>query len=140
MKIGILCGSFDLLHQGHLNLIRRAKRRCDILLVGINSDEYIRQNKGHKPVLPQKTRCNLVKELRDVTAAYIIENGMSFVQTMIRAGIKIDEYYRGDDARGCESQIAENKFLVANNIKPVYFKYTKNISSTKIRTKIQTGV
>ena len=140
MKIGILCGSFDLLHQGHLNLIRRAKRRCDILLVGVNSDKYIKQNKVHKPVLPQKTRCNLVKELRDVTAAYIIENGMSFVQTMIRAGIKIDEYYRGDDARGCESQIAENKFLVANNIKPVYFKYTKNISSTKIRTKIQTGV
>ncbi len=139
MKTGIICGSFDLLHQGHINLIKRARRRCDVLLVGVNSDKYIQSHKGHNPVLPENVRRDIVAELRDVTNAYVIENGIAFVQQLLNSGVNITEYYRGDDARGTTAQNIENKFLCDHNIKPVYFKYTQNISSTKIRNNIKRG-
>ncbi len=137
MKTGIICGSFDLIHNGHINLIKRAKTRCDILIVGVNSDRHILLRKKHKPVLPQDVRVEIVRSLKYVSQAYIIESGMDLVAKMISLGIKIDEYYRGDDARYTDWQRAENQQLLSFGIKPVYFKYTKNISSTDIRNKLK---
>ena len=137
MKTGIICGSFDLIHNGHINLIKRAKKRCDVLIVGVNSDRHILLHKKHKPVLSQDVRAEIIRSLKYVAQVYIIESGMDLVSKMTSLGIKIDEYYRGDDARYIDWQYAENQQLISLGIKPVYFKYTKNISSTDIRNKLE---
>ena len=45
-------GSFDLFHIGHLNLIKNAKRRCDYLIVGVNTDELVESYKNKRPIVP----------------------------------------------------------------------------------------
>ncbi|MBO7645126.1 MAG: adenylyltransferase/cytidyltransferase family protein, partial [Alphaproteobacteria bacterium] len=60
MKIGVVCGSFDLIHQGHINLIRNAAARCDYLIVGVNSDNRILTSKKHHPVLSQDIRLEII--------------------------------------------------------------------------------
>lgn len=57
-------GSFDLLHAGHLDQLEEAKRRGDVLFVGINSDEAIRAQKGPgRPLLPAAARAAMLAAL-----------------------------------------------------------------------------
>ena len=49
-KIGFTCGSFDLLHAGHILMLEEAKRQCDHLIVGLHSDPSIDRSEKNKPV------------------------------------------------------------------------------------------
>jgi glycerol-3-phosphate cytidylyltransferase len=51
IRIGYAPGAFDLFHIGHLNLLRRAKERCDYLVAGVVSDEVLIAHKGVTPVV-----------------------------------------------------------------------------------------
>lgn len=63
--IGTLNGSFDLLHSGHLHIIREAAAQADILIVGLNSDTSIHAYKGpDRPICPQEERAALMGALR----------------------------------------------------------------------------
>lgn len=48
MKIGFVNGCFDILHIGHISLFEFSKSKCDFLIVAIDSDDRIKQNKGSK--------------------------------------------------------------------------------------------
>lgn len=56
---GYVPGGFDMFHQGHLNILRAARERCDRLVVGVTSDEALIRMKGRAPVIPLKERCDL---------------------------------------------------------------------------------
>jgi len=59
---GFISGVFDSLHEGHLHLLKEAKKRCDYLIVSINSDSYIRRKKNREPIDRQSKRAdNLMK-------------------------------------------------------------------------------
>lgn len=45
MRVGLICGCFDLFHIGHLNILEKAKSSCDFLIVGIVDDDYIKKKK-----------------------------------------------------------------------------------------------
>ena len=56
-KIGFANGCFDLLHAGHLKFLSEARRRCDYLVVGLNSDLSVKSIKGkHRPITKQHER------------------------------------------------------------------------------------
>ena len=60
-------GCFDLLHRGHLHILRQAKAAGDILIVAINSDRSVQSIKGPKrPILPQSDRIELIAALEMV--------------------------------------------------------------------------
>ena len=70
--IGFTNGCFDLLHKGHIFLITEAKKNCDYLIVGINSDNSVCNIKG--PTRPVDSQINRVKKLsknNDVDAVII---------------------------------------------------------------------
>ncbi len=60
-------GCFDLLHAGHVRSLRDAKALGDILIVGINSDQSVHQNKGPlRPVVPESDRAEVLAALESV--------------------------------------------------------------------------
>jgi rfaE bifunctional protein nucleotidyltransferase chain/domain len=60
-KVAFTNGCFDLLHRGHVHVLRAARACADLLIVGINSDQSVKQIKGPKrPVLPESDRCELL--------------------------------------------------------------------------------
>lgn len=67
--VGFTNGCFDLLHAGHLGLLRQLRRHCDLLVVGINSDASVRRLKGDaRPIQPYEMRARQLAELPWVTA------------------------------------------------------------------------
>ena len=53
MKVVLVTGGFDPLHSGHIDYFREAKKLGDVLVVGINSDEWLTRKKG-RPFMPLK--------------------------------------------------------------------------------------
>ena len=71
-KIVTINGAFDLLHAGHLHILREAKRLGDVLIVGLNTDESVRVAKGpHRPVVPQERRAEMLLALRYVDYVHV---------------------------------------------------------------------
>ena len=59
--IGFTNGCFDLLHTGHISYLKSAKQRCDILILGLNSDESIKKLKGkNRPIVELKDRVEIL--------------------------------------------------------------------------------
>lgn len=67
MKIGLVQGTYDLLHVGHSRYLEEAKRPVDILVVGVDSDEKTKQKKGkNRPVVSENERIEILTHLRHV--------------------------------------------------------------------------
>jgi len=68
-------GCFDLLHPGHIASLEQARRLGDALVVGINSDESVRQLKGAgRPIFPQDERAEILAALECVDAVVIFDD------------------------------------------------------------------
>lgn len=73
-KVGLVVGSFDVLHLGHINLFRFAKRYCDILIVGLDSDETIKLVKGkERPINNYYLRSQFLSEIISVDKVFLIK-------------------------------------------------------------------
>jgi rfaE bifunctional protein nucleotidyltransferase chain/domain len=73
-RITFTNGCFDLLHIGHLETFREAKRHGDLLIVGLNSDTSVRALKGHeRPFVPEKQRAAMLAALEDVDYVVIFQ-------------------------------------------------------------------
>ena len=73
-KIVTVNGSFDVLHAGHLHILREARRQGDVLIVGLNSDRSVRNYKGpSRPFVGESDRAALLLALRDVDYVHIFD-------------------------------------------------------------------
>lgn len=74
LRVGFTNGCFDLMHPGHIALLGKARRRCDKLIVGVNSDASVRRLKGSKrPIQPQAARATVLAALAAVDAVVIFD-------------------------------------------------------------------
>ncbi len=74
MRIGFTVGVFDLFHEGHDHLLRRAKEHCDHLLVGVMNDYWTRVQKGHeRPAQSEQTRLLAVRSHLAVDKAFLLD-------------------------------------------------------------------
>ena len=128
--IGYTIGVFDLFHIGHLNILERAKRNCDYLIVGVATDELTYQLKGRYPIIPFNERAEIVKSVKyvDEVVPEEVSDPMAAWHTH-----HFDVTFKGDDWKGTEKWNRLEKELATVGAKVVYFPYTKHTSSTKLR-------
>ncbi len=71
-RIVTINGAFDLMHAGHLHILREARRLGDVLIVGLNADSTVRASKGAgRPYVSEQDRALLLLALRDVDYVHI---------------------------------------------------------------------
>lgn len=72
--IGFTSGVFDLLHPGHISYLSEARKLCDLLIVGVNSDRSVKANKGEdRPVCSELDRAAVVAALSSVDCVFIFD-------------------------------------------------------------------
>ena len=132
--IGYTTGVFDMFHIGHLHLLKKAKNRCDYLIVGISTDELVEDYKGKTPIIPFEHRLEIVSALKFVDEVIAITHRDKY-QSYLDVGYNI--LFVGDDWQGSkifntlEEQLSESGATIE------YFPYTKEVSSTQFRTILQ---
>ena len=131
-RIVYVQGTWDLFHVGHINILWKARNIAKKLIVGVNTDESVKNYKGNYPVIPFSDRVMILEACRFVDG--VLESDLTFDIEVLKK-YKIDVIVLGSDW--------ENKYLAGvdeakkEGIKIVYFSYTKKISSTLIREKIK---
>ena len=73
MKIAVVSGGFDPVHSGHIRLIKEARALGDMLIVGINSDEWLERKKG-RAFMPWQERLAVMNNLRPVDEVYTFDD------------------------------------------------------------------
>lgn len=142
-KVGLITGCFDILHFGHVQLFRFAKKHVDFLVVGLDNDKTISLSKEkNRPVNKLQHRLNIMSELKSVDLTFGIKN--------------IVNYKKSNDAERVYFKIAKKinpDYLITSMYADSYWKikktrakclqiefilYTKKIinSTTKIINKI----
>ena len=88
-------GCFDLLHLGHVTYLETARNQGDLLLVGLNGDDSVRQLKGHdRPINPETDRALVLGALQSVDAVCIFAERTA---TRFLAAAQPDIYVKGGD-------------------------------------------
>ncbi len=132
-KVGYVQGTFDLFHIGHLNLLRRAKERCEYLIVGVVSDELNQKYKGHLPTIGYEDRAAIVRAIR-YTDEVIQVDFSNEDKLKIWESCHFDCHFSGDDHKGWEELTAE---LQKRGSAVEFFPYTQKTSSTQIKQELR---
>ena len=125
MKRVITYGTFDLLHYGHINLLRRAKALGDYLIVVISSDEFNWNEKRKKCYFSYEQRKALVESIRYVDLV-IPEESWDQKRTDMHE-YHVDTFVMGDDWKG------KFDFLEEEGVEVVYLPRTPEISTSQIK-------
>ena len=132
-KIGYTTGVFDMFHIGHLNILKRAKEECEHLIVGVSTDELAKSYKNKTPIIPYEERAEIVKAIKyvDEVVPQISRDKMEAYER-----IRFNAMFAGDDWKGKPLWVEVEKKLKEKGVDVVYFPYTKHISSTILREKL----
>ena len=128
MKRVITHGTFDLLHYGHINLLRRAKELGDYLIVALSTDEFNSVEKNKICYFSYEQRKSLLEAIRYVDLVIPEENWEQKRQDVKE--YHIDTFVMGDDWKG--------KFdFLKDSCEVVYLPRTPEISSTQIKKDLE---
>jgi len=127
MRVGITFGTFDLLHVGHINILERAKKVCDYLVVGVSTDALNIAKKGDPPVYSQDERLRIVGSLRVVDYVFF-EESLDQKADYIRQ-FNADVLIMGQDWAGKFDHLREL-------CEVLYLPRTPHISTTQVKAEI----
>ncbi|WP_165062548.1 glycerol-3-phosphate cytidylyltransferase [Adlercreutzia sp. ZJ154] len=125
MKRIITYGSFDLLHYGHINLLRRAKALGDYLIVALSEDDFNTQ-KGKSCYFSYEKRKQLLEAIRYVDL--VIPESSWEQKSSDMHEYHIDIFVMGDDWKG------KFDYLKDNGVEVIYLPRTPEISTTRIKS------
>lgn len=132
MKRVITYGTFDLLHYGHINLLRRAKELGDYLIVVLSDDEFNWKEKNKKCYFTYEERKLLLEAIRYVDLV-IPETCWEQKKVDVHE-YKIDIFVMGDD------WIGKFDFLKDEGVDVIYLPRTPEISTTQIKEDISKNI
>ena len=126
MRKVITYGTFDLLHYGHINILKRAKEQGDYLIVALSTNEF-NEIKGKKSYFSYEERKKLVQSIRYVDLVLPENNWEQKIEDVKE--YKVDVFVMGDDWKG--------KFdFLKEHCEVVYLERTPEISTTKIKNEL----
>jgi glycerol-3-phosphate cytidylyltransferase len=133
MKVGITFSTFDLLHAGHVAMLRDAKNQCDYLIVGLQSDPTIdRPDTKNKPVQTMFERYLQLKavEYVDEVIPYQTEQDLEDILQTLNINVRIlGEEYRDKDFTGKDT-------CKRRDIELYFNKRDHRFSTTDLRNRI----
>ena len=131
MKRVITYGTFDLLHYGHINLLRRAKALGDYLIVALSTDEFNDREKHKRCYFSYDERKLLLEAIRYVDLV-IPEENWAQKRTVVHL-YQVDTFVMGDD------WVGKFDFLKEEGCEVVYLPRTPEISTTQIKQDLNKG-
>ena len=129
-KTGYTQGVYDMFHIGHLNLLKHAKERCDYLIVGVNSDNLVREYKNKTPVIPENERREIVANIKAVDEC-VIATTLDKIEALNR--YHFDAIFIGDDWKGNPRWEQTKADLAKYSVDVVFLPHTEGVSSTQLR-------
>ncbi len=125
-KIVLTYGTYDLLHEGHINLLKRAKALGDYLIIGLSTDEF-NKLKNKECFLPYQQRKAVLEAIKYVDEVIPEENWEQKINDIKKH--KVNVFVMGNDWEG--------KFDFLKDIcEVIYFPRTENISTTLLKENI----
>ena len=134
MSRGFACGSFDLLHAGHVVMLEECASHCDTLIVGLHADPSTERSDKNKPIQSLVERYIQLKAVKfvDEIIPYQYEKELIEILTTMNIDIRfIGSDWRGKDFTGRE--------LVGSKHKIIYNKRQHGFSSSGLRGRIQSA-
>lgn len=128
MKRIITYGTFDLLHYGHINLLRRAKQHGDYLIVALSTDEFNWDSKQKRCYFSYERRKALLEAIRFVDLVIPEKNWEQKVDDVKL--YEVDTFVMGDDWQGEFDHLKQN-------CEVIYLPRTPEISTTIIKEDIK---
>lgn len=130
MIIGYTTGVYDMFHIGHLNLLKRAKDKCDYLIVGVSTDDCCESYKHKRPVIPYEQRAAIVAAIKFVDEVVPQENmnKLDFLKQR-----HFDVMFHGDEWKGTDLYNHYEEEFLKFGAKIEYFSHTDGISSSSLR-------
>lgn len=133
--IGFTSGTFDILHAGHVDYLKKAKEQCDILIVGVNSDSSVKLYKSpDRPIIGEKERIAVVSALEMVDYVFLFDeknNNINIEFIRPNLYIKASQY--------SESQLSSKIIVEKYGGKVLLIPMILDTSSSKIIDKIETN-
>jgi D-beta-D-heptose 7-phosphate kinase/D-beta-D-heptose 1-phosphate adenosyltransferase len=122
-------GCFDILHIGHIELFKYAKSLGHKLIVGIDSDQRIKNNKGsNRPVNTELDRKNFLESIRYIDEVYIFNTDDELRSLLLKNNINL--IIVGDDY--------SNKYVIGSEYcSVIFFEKVQNYSTSRIINEIQ---
>ena len=133
LRVGFTNGCFDLLHLGHLALLKQAKENCDFLIIGLNSDNSVKRLKGQfRPINDQGTRLKILESLEFVDEVRIFDDDTPY--RLIKE-ISPDVLMKGGDYK--ENQIVGSEYVRSYGGNVLVLNFLPDLSTTKLLKKIK---
>lgn len=133
MKVGITFSTFDLFHAGHVKMLEEAKRECDYLIVGLQTDPTIDRSTKNKPVQSLVERYIQVKACKYVDEIVPYSTEEELLEVL--QSFKIDIRIVGEDY--LEKDFTGKTYCIENNIEVYYNLRRHNFSTSFLRKKIK---
>lgn len=132
MKVGFTCSTFDLLHAGHILMLKEAKTVCDYLIVGLQIDPSIDRSEKNKPVLSIIERQIQLKAVKYVDEIFVYNTEAELVE-MLKC-LPIDIRILGDEYK--EKDFTGREYCVSKGIEFYFNTRTHDYSSSGLRKRV----
>lgn len=134
VRIGYLGGCWDLLHIGHINYIREAKKQCDYLIVDVTPDEIVFEQKKKYPTIKENDRLEVIRAIKYVDRAELSGKGRD-IEALEKYGYNV--LFLSEDHRGKKYYNELENEMNKRGVKVIYIPYTQGISSTQIKNDVR---
>lgn len=128
-KIGYTTGVYDMFHIGHLNILKRAKERCEYLIVGVSVDELVREYKHKSPIICFEERIQIVEAIKYVDKV-VPQTTMNKFEAWER--LKFDVLFHGDDWKNSKMYDEYEQQFSEVGVDLVFLPHTRGVSSTQL--------